>query len=170
MSARKEAQRFIDIDDSPELEGTPGKAKFMLGKNLEESSFLPMNVNPVQLKKKIVKKVRFHDDEPIVVPPSQEVAAPKVGTKRVLTRTSELKNGTFTEDSETQNSQKIDENKMLELGEKEMIAMEEQCNKRQKVETIEIQDQPETLKETEKPKPPPARRPAAGKPKVAARV
>ena len=46
--------------------------KFMIGKNLEESSFLPMNISPVELKKKekVIKKVRFHDDEPTVVHPS----------------------------------------------------------------------------------------------------
>lgn len=103
MSNRKSPQKqmFIDFDDTPELEGTPGKAKFMIGKSLEESSFLPMNITPVQKKQKIIKKVRFHDDEPIVVPPSQEMAEAKVGSKRVLTRTSELKNVVQSEESET---------------------------------------------------------------------
>lgn len=125
LSAKKSPQKFIDFDET-ELEGTPGKTKFMIGKNLEESSYLPMNIDPVQMeKKKVIKKVRFHDDEPIVVPPSQEMPEVKVGTKRVLTRTSDLKSTIYSEESETLNSQKHDEKQMLELGEQEVLAMEE---------------------------------------------
>ena len=50
----------------------------------EESSYLPDTVIPAEKieKKKIVKKVRFHDDNPVVV--GQQEQIPKVGTKRLL--------------------------------------------------------------------------------------
>jgi len=58
-----------------------------MGNPREESSYLPMNINPEALldKKKIIKKVRFHDDEPIVVEAAPVADQPKVGSKR-LTR------------------------------------------------------------------------------------
>jgi len=47
----------------------------------EESSYLPDTVIPEKIeKKKIIKKVRFHDDNPVVV--GQE-SIPRVGTKRL---------------------------------------------------------------------------------------
>jgi hypothetical protein len=55
-----------------------------MSRNREESSYLPMNANPeITEKKKIIKKVRFHDDEPVVV---EATPQPKVGTKRTLQR------------------------------------------------------------------------------------
>ena len=49
----------------------------------EESSYLPDTVIPEKIeKKKIVKKVRFHDDNPVTI--GQQEIIPKVGTKRLL--------------------------------------------------------------------------------------
>jgi hypothetical protein len=49
-----------NLDD--DVNSTPGKPKFM-SHNREESSYLPMNVNPEIIeKKKIIKKVTFYDD------------------------------------------------------------------------------------------------------------
>lgn len=48
----------------------------------EESSYLPDLVIPEKIeKKKIVKKVRFHDDNPVVGQQSESI--PRVGTKRL---------------------------------------------------------------------------------------
>ena len=47
LSSQKSPQKCIDIDEVSDLEGTPGKVQFMIGKGLEESSYLPMSVTPV---------------------------------------------------------------------------------------------------------------------------
>jgi len=88
-SDHKIEMRVINLDEDDDILDTPGKQKFM-SHNKEESSYLPMNVNPEKLaeKKKIIKKVRFHDDDPIVVT-SQPLDQPKVGTKRTLMRAEE---------------------------------------------------------------------------------
>lgn len=81
--------RYINLDDDNEMD-TPSKK--MIQPRLEESSYLPMNVKPeVKEKKKIVKKVRFYDDDAIESNEdhndlSQE-PLPRVGSKRTLTRT-----------------------------------------------------------------------------------
>lgn len=72
--------RVIDLDDEEDFEESPSKQKFVQQMR-EESSFLPVAAPQVE-KKKIIKKVRFHDDEDIVVPNSPQ----KVGVKRTLNR------------------------------------------------------------------------------------
>lgn len=83
--------RYINLDDDNEMD-TPGKK--MIQPRLEESSYLPMNVKPeIKEKKKIVKKVRFYDDDAIESGSAEDQndrshePLPKVGTKRTLTRT-----------------------------------------------------------------------------------
>lgn len=86
-----------------------------------------MNINPEALldKKKIIKKVRFHDDEPIVVQATPD--QPKVGTKRLL-KNDEL------EEEEDHCSSQVDETAILEQEEKEILKQEElKSLKRQKV-------------------------------------
>ena len=76
----------LEEDDEDEFAESGTKRRYM-GNPREESSYLPMNINPEALldKKKIIKKVRFHDDEPIVVEAAPVADQPKVGSKR-LTR------------------------------------------------------------------------------------
>lgn len=78
----------------------------------EESSYLPDSVIPEKVeKKKIVKKVRFHDDDPVVVTAQdkpQYLQAAKVGTKRLLSKQTEL-----------EQEEEVDEDQLLE----------EQCEK-----------------------------------------
>jgi hypothetical protein len=53
----------INLDEEEYTDYSPSKQ--FLHKNLEESSFLP-TVIPAKIEKKknVIKKVRFHDDEP----------------------------------------------------------------------------------------------------------
>lgn len=53
---------MINLDEDTDY----SPSKQFLRKNLEESSFLPDQVIPAKIEKKknIIKKVRFHDDEP----------------------------------------------------------------------------------------------------------
>ena len=86
----KQQVHYINLDEDDDIEDTPGKKHFLF-KGQEESSYLPMKINPeVVEKKKIIKKVRFHDDN-ATKPVTDELAnQPKVGTKRTLTRTTEI--------------------------------------------------------------------------------
>ena len=55
---------MINLDEEEYTDYSPSKQ--FLRKNLEESSFLPDTVIPpkIEKKKSVIKKVRFHDDEP----------------------------------------------------------------------------------------------------------
>jgi hypothetical protein len=118
----------INLED--ELEDSPGKQKFLQHMK-EESSYLPMAVLPENVeKKRIIKKVRFHDDEPVVV----QDAAPqlKVGAKRAMTRNTD---GPIEEQEEDEAS--INVHEMEAECEKDFQAIQEKQNKRQKVEEAE---------------------------------
>ena len=96
---------IINLDDENEIEDTPSKAKF-LAHMKEESSYLPDTVIPEKIeKKKIVKKVRFHDDNPVVV--GQNEYIPRVGTKRLQ----KMEDNSFEQQPEDQEQ---DEAAMLE--------------------------------------------------------
>jgi|APSaa5957512535_1039671.scaffolds.fasta_scaffold210182_1 hypothetical protein len=66
----------------------------------EESSYLPDNVPHEQLvrkNEKIIKKVRFHDDDPVTVLPADY---PRVGSKRNPYRKASHSYTTFEDDEE----------------------------------------------------------------------
>jgi hypothetical protein len=78
-----------------------------------------MNVKPdVVEKKKVIKKVRFHDDDINIE--AERLAnmplPPKVGTKRALVRNTEIE-----DELPKENSQIIDELKVAEEAEKDII-------------------------------------------------
>jgi hypothetical protein len=86
-----------------------------------------MNIVPENIeKKKIFKKVRFHDDDPVVVPDAILINQPRVGTKRLSRNVDEI------EEEENEGNVHIDE-ALEDECEKDFIAMEE-LNKRQKIE------------------------------------
>lgn len=63
QKSNNEEPAVIDLDED-DIDYSPSKQ--FLRKNLEESSFLPDQVIPAKIEKKksIIKRVRFHDDEP----------------------------------------------------------------------------------------------------------
>lgn len=81
------SKEVISVED--DIEDSPVKRQYM-AHNREESSYLPEYIAPAQNQtKKIIKKVRFHDDDPVEVQPGP-VQPVKVGTKRKFTRRSEV--------------------------------------------------------------------------------
>ena len=105
-SDQKNHIRYITLDDDNEMNDTPSKKMFQ--PRLEESSYLPMNVKPdVMEKKKVVKKVRFYDDD--AIDNSDENFAqvqeplPKVGTKRQLTKNDKFEEDLHQDNSHSQN-------------------------------------------------------------------
>ena len=111
---------YINLDD--DIEDTPGKKHFLF-KGQEESSYLPMKVNPEVIeKKKIFKKVRFHDDDADKPVTDELLNQPKVGTKRTLTRSTDIDH---IEEEQSQETSQLNENKIAEHFEKDLLEMEE---------------------------------------------
>lgn len=90
-----------------------------------------MNVKPeIKEKKKIVKKVRFYDDDPIENNDDEDdEPLPRVGTKRCLTRNDKA----FEDDINQENSQAFNEEAAAQAVEKDIIELEKKDMKRQKI-------------------------------------
>lgn len=116
------SKEVISVED--DMEDSPVKKHYM-AHNREESSYLPDYVAPTQNQnRKIIKKVRFHDDDPVEVQAGP--VQPKVGTKRKFAKRSEV------EVSEESSNEEMDDESFHKSDDK--VEFRQEPSKRQKVD------------------------------------